>query len=141
LIPANGFYEWQKPVNKGDKKQPFYVRLKQDGPLMFAGLWERWDKGEEPMESCTIITCEANELVAQFHTRMPVIVLPEHYGRWLVSDDAAELQSLLVPLPAGQMAAYPVSPRMNSPGFNQPSCIEPLSPSRSARGTRRSGRT
>jgi putative SOS response-associated peptidase YedK len=126
LVPANGFFEWRKPKVTGDVKQPFYITLKGQEPLMFAGLWERNDKNGDPLESCTIVTCAANEFVAQFHNRMPVILPRENYGRWLSSNDSDELQSLLAPIPADWMAAHPVTTRMNSPAFNQPSCIEPL---------------
>jgi putative SOS response-associated peptidase YedK len=87
LIPATGFYEWKKPANKLAKKQPFYIRLRTEEPFAFAGLWERWDKRGDLLDSCTIITCGPNELVGEFHTRMPVILsrrpddcLPRQYS-------------------------------------------------------------
>jgi putative SOS response-associated peptidase YedK len=126
LIPANGFYEWKKPANRTDKKQPLYIRLKSEQPFAFAGLWERWSKGDEPLESCTIITCGPNELVGEFHTRMPVILAPHQIRQWLTASDPDELLSLLVPYPADQMVAYPVSPRVNSAKYDEPACIEPL---------------
>jgi len=124
LVVANGFYEWQKT---GRRKQPFYIRLKDDRPFGFAGVWERWSKAGQPVESCTIITTEANELVSPIHDRMPVIVPPEAYDLWL-SPDTAEierLQSLLRPYRAGEMTAYPVGTQVNGPSYSAPDCIRP----------------
>ena len=73
LVPADGFYEWKRE----NGKTPYYFRLKDESPFAFAGLWERWEKGEEPVESCTLITCEANGVVAPVHNRMPVILDPK----------------------------------------------------------------
>ena len=64
-------------------KIPYYFQLKDGSPFGFAGLWERWEKGEEPVESCTLITTEANGVVGQVHDRMPVILMPDDYDRWL----------------------------------------------------------
>ena len=123
LVVADGFYEWQK---NGRRKQPYYIRLKDDRPFGFAGVWERWAKAGQAIESCAIITTDANELVAGIHNRMPVIVPPEAYELWL-SPETKEielLQSLLRPYPAGEMAAYAVSTRVNSATCNEPECIQ-----------------
>jgi putative SOS response-associated peptidase YedK len=69
LIPADGFFEWKKV---GKAKQPYYFTLASNEPFAFAGLWERWSKGGEPIQSCTILTTSANELVKPYHDRMPV---------------------------------------------------------------------
>jgi putative SOS response-associated peptidase YedK len=126
LIPANGFYEWCRLKEKTDKKQPLYIRLRNDKPFAFAGLWEHWDKGDEPLETCTIVTCEANELVAGFHTRMPVILPDDRCNQWVTATDPDEASKLLVPYPADQMIAYPVSRRVNSASCNDIGCIRPL---------------
>ena len=80
LVVADGFYEWQK---QGSRKQPFYIRRQDDRPFALAGLWDRWDRGEEPIDSCTILTTDANELMQPTHERMPVIIPPEKYRLWL----------------------------------------------------------
>jgi putative SOS response-associated peptidase YedK len=124
LVVADGFYEWQK---NGRRKQPYYIRLKDDGPFGFAGVWEWWSKAGHRIESCSIITTDANELVASIHDRMPVIVPPEAYELWL-SPETQEielLQSLLRPYRASEMVAYPVSERVNRPDYNEPQCVEP----------------
>jgi len=123
LVPADGFYEW-----KGAKppKQPYYVRMRNGGPLMFAGLWERWHPhGGEPLDTYTIITTAANELMRPIHNRMPVIVPPDRYRQWLEETDPA---SLLKPFPAEEMEAYSVSPVVNKPQNDSPACIERLEP-------------
>src|SRR4051794_9809921 len=80
LILADGFFEWAK-VDGG--KQPWYFALRDGGPFAFTGLWERWEKGEAPIESCTLVTCPANAIVGPVHDRMPVMLSPEEYARWL----------------------------------------------------------
>lgn len=72
LVPADGFYEWEK---KGGRKQPHYFGVKDFRPFAFAGLWQVWNKGDEPLLSCVILTTDANEMLAKIHNRMPVIVL------------------------------------------------------------------
>ncbi len=126
LIPANGFYEWQRQ-ERG--KQPFYVRMRDGHLFAFAGLWDRWEGGEEAaVESCTILTTVANSALAPIHDRMPVILPPGEYARWLDSclEDTDSLANLLVPFPAEEMDAFPVSPRVNSPSVDDEGCIASL---------------
>ena len=80
LILADGFYEWR---TEGKTKFPFHIRRRDRKPFAFAGLWERWDKGETPVETCTIVTTEANDFMKPLHDRMPVILDPKDYDRWL----------------------------------------------------------
>jgi putative SOS response-associated peptidase YedK len=87
LIPASGFFEWKK---EGQLKQPFYFSRPDDKPLAFAGLWETWND----IESCTIITTEANELMAPIHDRMPVVLGDNDYATWL-DPEATSLEKLL----------------------------------------------
>lgn len=126
LVVADGFYEWQQ--TGGPRKQPYYIRLKNDGPFAFAGLWERWSKGGTPIESCTIITTEPNELMAELHDRMPVILRPGAYGVWLdpAVQEPERLQPLLCPYPAGEMVAHPVSTVVNNPRNEQVECVAPV---------------
>jgi putative SOS response-associated peptidase YedK len=123
LIVADGFYEWQK--SGGKIKQPYYIRMKDNRPFGFAGLWERW--GE--LESCTILTTEPNELCATVHDRMPVILGPADYDQWLDHSvtDAAKLQPLLDAYPASEMVAEPVSTHVNNVRNNDEACIAPVS--------------
>ena len=124
LIPASGFYEWKQEEGA---KQPYYIQRQDGQPFSLAGLWERWEKGAAPLESCTILTTEPNTLVAPLHQRMPVIVAPGHYDLWLdPSTDPAALASLLTPYAAAELTANPVSRLVNSPANDSPELIEPL---------------
>jgi putative SOS response-associated peptidase YedK len=125
LVPASGFYEWQK---QGRLKQPYYISLRKRKPMAIAGLWERWEETEgAPIESCTLLTTEANELIAPLHDRMPVIVAPGDFDLWLDPTVLATgpLLSLLRPFPADGMTASPVSSLVNNPSVDDPRCIEP----------------
>jgi putative SOS response-associated peptidase YedK len=128
LIPASGFYEWQQMNGNGKRKQPMYVQAANGRPLGLAGLWEVWQSGDgSVVESCTILTTAANELMAPIHDRMPVIIDPVDYEAWLdPALDPGEAQHLLRPYSADNMVAYPVSTLVNSPYNEQPQCIEPL---------------
>lgn len=124
LIPAGGFFEWKKD---GGTRQPYYIYQKNEQPFSLAGLWERWEKGEEPLESCTILTTKSNTLIASLHERMPVIISPQDYEKWLdPQTDSAVISGLLKPYPPEEMAAHPVSPAVNKPTNNSPELIEPL---------------
>lgn len=130
LIPADGFYEWQKV---GSRKQPHFIGMADDGPFAFAGLWEHWagPDGSE-LESCTILTTEPNDMLASLHNRMPVIVDPLDYDDWLGSggddprDHMAILPHLLRPYPADQMKTYPVSTYVSNARNEGEECIVPL---------------
>jgi putative SOS response-associated peptidase YedK len=124
LVPADGFYEWQK--QEGSKrKQPHLIRMKGDRPFAFAGLWDTWRRGDEPLESFTILTTSPNELVRPIHDRMPVIISCEDYDRWLDPRvDSAGVADLLKPYPASDMQANPVGTQVNNPANDDPSCAE-----------------
>lgn len=125
LILCDGFYEWKK---QGKEKQPFRFIMRDRRPFAFAGLWERWDKGEKPLYTCTIITTTPNELTEDIHDRMPVILPPETYDQWLDREfnDTEVLKSLLIPYKADLMDVYPVSDIVNSPKNESEQCLIPL---------------
>jgi putative SOS response-associated peptidase YedK len=115
LIPADAFYEWQKLDSR--TKQPFAIALDKGGPYAFAGVWEKWQDPttREPLETFTVITTEANELVKPLHDRMPVILEPRDYERWLADADPAQLPiDLLRSYPAEKMTAWKVDPRVGN---------------------------
>lgn len=141
LVAADGFYEWQHAERTaglgrgamagrgaGAPKQPYFVRLRDESLFAFAGLWETWESPEgEHLDSCAIITTQANELMRPIHDRMPVILAPEDYGRWLdPRAEPADLRLLLRPYPSDAMVAFPVSTYVNSPAHDDPKCIAPL---------------
>jgi len=127
LILADGFYEWRKNPDK--TKTPMYVQLESQEPFAFAGLWESWYSTEgDNILSCTIITTQPNDFMANIHNRMPVILPRRAYDQWLDPSEQRpdQLQSLLAPYPAEEMTAYPVSTLVNNPQNDAPDCINPL---------------
>jgi len=124
LVLTNGFYEWKKTDNK--TKMPYFIRLKNKKPFAFAGLWENWNKEGNDLNTFTIITTSANELMEYIHDRMPVILNKEGRYKWLDPDlkDTSELKESLVPYPPEEMEAYEISTFVNSPKNNSPECIE-----------------
>lgn len=125
LVVADGFYEWQRA---GSKKQPYFIRLADDRPFAFAGLWEFWEGPDHSaLETGTLITTDANELMEPIHNRMPVILAPDDYDRWLdpAIQKPDQLQPLLRPYPSDAMLAYPVSTHVNSPRNEDAKCIAP----------------
>jgi putative SOS response-associated peptidase YedK len=110
---------WPGPPKR---RQPFHFHMQDGRPFAFAGLWECWKGCGEPVESFTIVTTHANELLATHHDRMPVIVHPDGYDLWLCGDPG-ELDVLLKPYPADLMAAAPVSPRVNNPRNEGPEML------------------
>jgi putative SOS response-associated peptidase YedK len=126
LIPADNFYEWMRLDAKS--KRPFAIALKSGEPLAFAGLWESWrPKDGESLETFTILTTFENELMRPIHDRMPVILEPREYDRWLdVGDPARPPVDLLRPYPAEKMLAWPVSDRVGNVRNNDPALLEHL---------------
>ena len=124
LVAADGFYEWQR---QGKQRQPHFICMRDGRPFAFAGLWESWEGPDHSaVESCTLLTTEANDLVRTIHDRMPVIVAPADYARWFdPATPRTELSALLGPYPSDSMTAWPVSTLVNSPGNEDPRCIEP----------------
>jgi putative SOS response-associated peptidase YedK len=124
LVLADGFYEW----NKGPTpKQPFHIRMRDGSPLAFAGLWEHWSVEEPAVESCTIITTDANDVLRPLHDRMPVILDPRDYGRWLdpANADPGVLQEMLRPYPPEHMTAVALSTYVNNARNEGEKCLAP----------------
>jgi putative SOS response-associated peptidase YedK len=124
LAPADGFFEW---MSRKSGKQPFFIRMKNGDRLMaLAGIWDRWESDDRIVESFSILTTEANELVAPIHDRMPVVVDENDYGYWLDPDAETErLKQMLGPFPSDRMEAYPVSTKVNNPQNDTPDCVQP----------------
>jgi len=124
LIVADGFFEWKK---EGKAKQPFLITLKSGKPFAFAGLAEHWHRGDQVIDSCTIITTEPNELMADIHDRMPVILPPADYDLWLDQDfqGKEKLLAMLGSYPADEMKGGPVSTVVNNPRNEKPECVDP----------------
>jgi putative SOS response-associated peptidase YedK len=123
LVPADGFYEWRALA--GTAKQPYRIGMLDDATYALGGVWSRWTPpAGEPIDTFAIITTAANELMAKVHERMPVIIAPEDYERWL--DPRQPVQDLLQPYPAELMKVYPVSLRVNRPQNDDPTLLDPL---------------
>lgn len=166
LIVADGFYEWKTTTvpaaltmptkassrrgrNQTTTKQPYYIKPTGERPLVFAGLWESWtptqqsnlgshDCKPETIETCTILTTSANQIMQPLHDRMPVIVPPERFEFWLNADsssDSEALADLFAPSPDCWLTTYPVSPLVNRPQNDSPSLLEAYSPPTQAPAT------
>jgi putative SOS response-associated peptidase YedK len=126
LVLADGFYEWRAEGKRS--KTPFFIRRPDGELLAFAGLWEIWrPEDRDEVRSCTIVTTAANELLAPIHDRMPVVLPPQHFEQWLDPDPQpkAQLLQLLLPLPANELTAFPVSKAVNDVNNDGPECVAP----------------
>jgi putative SOS response-associated peptidase YedK len=125
LIPADGYYEWDK---KGKEKKPYRITLKNGELFSFAGIWETWtDKSKNQIRTFSIITTEANELTKKLHDRMPCILNLEQKSDWLDIDLPEEVASeMLKQYPSSKMKMYEVSPKVNSPKNNTPDLVKPV---------------
>jgi putative SOS response-associated peptidase YedK len=128
LIPADGFYEWERKEKGG--KLPHYIYAQDAGPLALAGLWARWrdPETEERITTCTILTGKPNSLVEPIHDRMPVMLPEDVWDRWLDRElqDAAAVQALLDGRPVPSLAEHAVSTLVNKVANNLPECVVPL---------------
>lgn len=125
LIPASGFYEWQKT---NGSKQPIYIHAAEGKLLSFAGLWEYWQSADgSELATCTILTTGPNDLMEPIHNRMPVVLEPDDYAMWLDPETPADqLMHLLRPVESEFLEAYPVSTLVNNPRNEDPAAIEPV---------------
>lgn len=144
LVVADGFYEWQTLDDGGrgardarsartarNPKIPHYIHRRSGAPFGMAGLWERWKAPDGTwLESCAILTCDANALMRPIHGRMPLILDPASYDRWLDPAPLSpeELQPLLSTPPVRDFEAYPVSTLVNAPQHDEPACVAPVGP-------------
>jgi putative SOS response-associated peptidase YedK len=127
LVPADWFYEWQKLDER--TKQPFAIAMKDDGMFALGGLWEKWkDKTTgQVLRTYTILTTDPNELMEPIHNRMPLIIPPKDYERWMAPTDPAHLPvDLLRPYPANEMKAWKVSRAVGNVRNNSPGLIVPI---------------
>jgi putative SOS response-associated peptidase YedK len=125
LLPIDGFFEW-KAIKGSKTKQPYALAMKDRSPFAVAGIWENWTRPDtaEAIRTFAVITCEANELVSQIHDRMPVIIAPTDYDRWLGQEP--DPRDLVKPFPAEPMTMWPISTRVNSPKNDDEGLLEPI---------------
>jgi len=141
LLPADGYYEWQRPDGSSDDapgskagvKQPYFITRGDGGPLAFAGLYELWRDAELPDDherawlwTTTIITTSAPDDLGRIHDRMPMVIEPDRWADWLdpAAADPADLAALLAPAASSGLVSYPVSTAVNSVRNNGPELIE-----------------
>jgi len=125
IVPVDGFFEWK--AIKGQKaKQPYAIAMKDGSAFGLGGLWENWKDpaSGEWLRTFAVITTDANELVGEIHDRMPLIIAPEDYARWLGDDP--DPRDLLRPFPSASMRMWPISTRVNKPQNDDPLIIEPI---------------
>lgn len=114
VVPVSGFYEWKQ--GERGAKQPYYITSAAGGMLALAGLWERWDRGDAPLETFTIITTAPNAMMSELHDRMPAVLNPPELGGWLDPETPVEdALAMLRPAPDGSLDCREVSTRVNSP--------------------------
>jgi putative SOS response-associated peptidase YedK len=118
LVVADGFYEWPEP------KRPRFITLKDNAPFAFAGLWDTW--GPERLKTFTILTTTPNKLMAEVHNRMPVMLAPDTWPKWLGESTvtSAELKALCVPFPSTQMVSWPVDPAVGNHKNDEPRLVD-----------------
>jgi putative SOS response-associated peptidase YedK len=123
LVPASGFYEWQA---RGRLRQPWYIRPRERELFAFAALWESWRGAQGTVESCALVVTAANAAIAPIHDRMPVIVDPPDYARWLDCEASADVRDLLRPCAPQALLLHPVDRAVNDARTDSPLLIEPL---------------
>ena len=125
LLPADGFYEWQQ---RPGGRQPWHIGMLDGSLFALGGIWEYWKSGDKAVLSCAIVVTDANQLMAQIHQRMPVIIARTEYARWLDPSltDPVEIAKLLLPYPADEMRAYPVPTRVNNAKNEGVELIQPV---------------
>lgn len=124
LIPATGFYEWTKDA--AGNRLPWYIRRRDAAPLVFAGIWQAWDKGEHVLNTCAIVTTGASDSMARIHHRMPVILTPEKWPLWL-GEAGTGASKLMVSAPEEALTFHRVDPQVNSNRATGPELIGEIS--------------
>jgi putative SOS response-associated peptidase YedK len=122
LVPASGFYEWK---TEAGRKQPYYVYPVEGELIALAGVWEPWRGADQVLETCAIVTTQANAAMQPIHDRMPVIVAPRDYARWLDCAPGADVSALLRPCDAATIAVRRVSRAVNAARNDNAKLIEP----------------
>lgn len=131
LIPADGFFEWEKVDSR--TKQPWLIHYRNHTPFAFAGLWESWSprtaekSSDEPILSCSILTTQSNTEMSEIHDRMPVVIEPQDYSAWLSHQASpGQVRQLMNPVPDGSWDRFPVSRIVGNVKNDVPECIQPL---------------
>ncbi|KOF17755.1 hypothetical protein AC244_17190 [Ensifer adhaerens] len=126
LVPIDGFFEWKDIHGTGKNKQPYAIAMKSGEPFVLAGIWETWrDPGtDEDIRTFCVVTCEPNEMMATIHDRMPVILHPEDYDRWISPEP--EAADLMKPFPAELMTMWKIGSKVGSPRNDSADILDPV---------------
>jgi putative SOS response-associated peptidase YedK len=131
LMPIDGYFEWQDIHGTGRNKRPYAIAMADDSPFCLAAIWETWRDPNDPfggeVRTFAILTCEPNEMMARIHDRMPVILHPGDYKRWLDPDLPGPLD-LLKPFPSELMKMWPIGDKVGNWRNNTPDILDPLDP-------------
>ncbi|WP_421905329.1 SOS response-associated peptidase [Mameliella sp.] len=123
LIPCTGFYEWTKDAE--GNRLPWYIHPSGEGPLVFAGVWQDWERDGLAYRTCAIVTCGANTAMSKIHHRMPVVLDPQDWAKWL-GEEGHGAATLMRPAPEDALEFYRVDPAVNSNRASGPELIEPI---------------
>lgn len=126
LVPIDGFFEWKDIHGTGKNKQPYAIAMKSGQPFVLAGIWETWRDPvtDEDIRTFCVVTCEPNELMATIHDRMPVILHPEDYDRWISPEP--EAADLMKPFPAELMTMWKIGSKVGSPRNDSADILDPV---------------
>lgn len=123
LIPCTGFYEWTKDAD--GNRLPWYIHAADNAPLVFAGIWQDWERDGQAFRSCAVVTCAANDTMSEIHHRMPVILSPDSWGKWL-GEAGPGAATLMTPAPEDALSHHRVDPAVNSNRATGPDLITPI---------------
>lgn len=135
MLPADGYYEWQKLDEAGKKKQPYYLHAEDEAPLAFAGLYEWWKDPELPEDhpdrwrwTCTVLTTTASDALGHVHDRSPVIVPADMLADWLNPNitEAKDVREMVAAMPEPHLVPRPVGKAVGNVRNNSPALIEPI---------------
>lgn len=126
LVPIDGFFEWKDIHGTGKNKQPYAIAMKSGEPFVLAGIWETWrdPATDEDIRTFCVVTCEPNEMMATIHDRMPVILHPEDYDRWISPEP--EAADLMKPFPAELMTMWKIGSKVGSPRNDSADILDPV---------------
>lgn len=126
LVPIDGFFEWKDIHGTGKNKQPYAIAMKSGQPFVLAGIWETWRDPvtDEDIRTFCVVTCEPNEMMATIHDRMPVILHPEDYDRWISPEP--EAADLMKPFPTELMTMWKIGSKVGSPRNDSADILDPV---------------
>lgn len=125
LMPIDGYFEWHDRFGTGKDKQPYAIAMRDGSPFALAAIWQDWRDPEtgDVIKTFAVVTCPPNEMMAAIHDRMPVILAPEDYNRWMFDEDPADLMR---PFPSGRMTMWKIDRKVGKVSNNTPDILDPI---------------